>query len=144
MDNPELGRKVLDYVTSHPGEFDMTVWGGFTPCGTVACLAGHTMLLAGYQLARLNSFHRPDGTKVRRKSAEAAKLLGLVPDEQFSQDSFSLFGVQQNEDAIKWFRRLVEKSEAVQREQAAVRAGDIGRTVRRRELEPLTAPAEQP
>lgn len=47
--NIPLIRKVMEYLTAHPEEHDQLVWAQRTPCGTTACMAGHTVLLTGGQ-----------------------------------------------------------------------------------------------
>lgn len=40
--------EVMTYVDEHTEQLDQTVWTKRTPCGTVACIAGHTMLMLGW------------------------------------------------------------------------------------------------
>lgn len=47
-------RKELEFVTAHPQEWEQACWIGETSCGTVACLAGWTVLHAGYELHQEN------------------------------------------------------------------------------------------
>lgn len=113
-----LGRKVLDYVTAHRDEFDMKVFGiRGTACGTVACLAGHAMLLSGYSLAEAGGgypFSRPDGTPVFDEASEATRLLALTDEEYYGdwQEPATLFGPQNDDYAIGRLRSLVEAAEA--------------------------------
>lgn len=44
--NIELAERVLKQVTEHPETHEQSEWGRKTPCGTTACLAGWTILLA--------------------------------------------------------------------------------------------------
>lgn len=116
MDNPELGRKVLDHVTGHPELFKMSTWGQVTECGTAGCLAGHTMLQDGYSFDEDTSrFVRPDGSTVSSgaEGDEAARLLGLTVDEQYDE-GWDLFSAAQTEDHVAWFRSIVEASEAIE------------------------------
>jgi hypothetical protein len=49
--------EVLDHIHAHPEQHEQTVWS----CGTTACVAGRTCLLAGYEPApcsRANCFCR--------------------------------------------------------------------------------------
>jgi hypothetical protein len=125
MDNPELGRLVLKRIEAEPELFDMETYGMITPCGTVACLAGHAMLASGYVLRETGSlfdplsvFIRPDGTPVHDKGREAAGLLGLT-DGEFRGEDYRLGGIQiplfhgmqSRERAIARFRALVEAAE---------------------------------
>ena len=116
MDNPGLGRKVLDFVTEHPKQFDMDDWGRETDCGTVGCLAGHTMLQAGYEICDF-VYLRPDGSRVGDHAREAASLLGLTEVDRFGEfDDLTtgcLFSSRQPADeALARFRSIVEASEA--------------------------------
>lgn len=113
MKNVQLGRKVLDHVTTHPEQFNMGVWGERGPCGTAACLAGWTMLLSGYKLDKLDRFIRPDYTMVGLgdHTQEASDLLGITDEEWAAQDGH-LFAEKPAEQAIAQFRALVEASEA--------------------------------
>lgn len=80
MDNPALGRRVIDVMDTDPEHFSMATWGSRTACGTVACLAGTAMLLSGYAFDGMN-FFRPDGSITDREDLEAASLLGMSPAE---------------------------------------------------------------
>jgi hypothetical protein len=113
--NTELGRKVLEHVTAHRGQFDMSIYVDADPeCGTTACLAGWAMLLSGYRAADA-SVMRPDGSYVIDKSNEAARLLGLDHAEQYgSYGDCTLFGEFSEERAIERFRAILEAAEARQ------------------------------
>lgn len=95
MDNQYLGELVLKQVDSCPESFAMGTW-GYTggSCGTIACLAGHAMLLSGYRLVRMprrsiyqmgNSqvYVRPDGSQVFNYGGEAQVLLGMADSERY-------------------------------------------------------------
>lgn len=53
MENTENGvnvpllRQTLDYIKTHPQEWDQEVWRQVRPCGTVACFAGWACALNG-------------------------------------------------------------------------------------------------
>src|SRR5260370_31538633 len=83
--------------------------------GTIACLAGWTLLLSGYTLPPGREYRRPDGTVVPWHEAgdEAAGLLGLTDGERHGVDC-SLFGEFDEDKAIDRFRTLVEAAQAVQ------------------------------
>lgn len=54
MENVELGRLVIKQVETFPEQFDMNVWAWDRPsCGTTACLAGWTLLLAGWDIRKI-------------------------------------------------------------------------------------------
>lgn len=50
MYNKPLLRKVLEHIEAHPDEHDQLVYAQQTPCGTTACVAGHTVVIAGWDL----------------------------------------------------------------------------------------------
>lgn len=110
MKNYELGRKVLDRIDAQPETLNMTLWGmGMHTagqeelCGTVACLAGHTLLAAGYSL-KGGCFYRPDtDSAVIRVDGEASSLLGF--DYAQSRVFFDYA------DGPERFRKMVEAAE---------------------------------
>lgn len=115
MDNPRLGRKTLDHVVAFREQFDMAVWGELTPeCGTVACLAGHALLQDGCRLDGDDQFYRPDGSWIADPGAEATDRLGLTDHERWGayDETCSLFGEPDEDEAIARFRAIVEASEA--------------------------------
>lgn len=107
--NPKLGRAVLDIIDLEPSCLNMSIWGvtsDRTICGTVACLAGHTMIAAGYRLVD-GDFIGPDGTRVWNEDEEAQMLLGI-------DDAFAGFGLAvwfDNESGLDRFRKAVEEAE---------------------------------
>lgn len=48
--NTPLLRKVLNFVTDHPDEWNQGVWAVRSACGTTACIAGHTVLMTGHEV----------------------------------------------------------------------------------------------
>lgn len=85
--NTELMKLVYKQATEFPETVDMTNWVYETSCGTVACLAGHTLLLSGYTFESCPTqregkwgcrIRRPDGSSVAFPAVEAAELLGLT------------------------------------------------------------------
>jgi hypothetical protein len=115
--NAELGRKVLDYVTAHREQLDMGDFGRYERCGTVACLAGWTLLLSGYTLTSDLTFMRPDGSRVHAGPGpgdEAARLLNLTAAEEDGEPGapWPLFYAGDEDAAIARFRELVEAAEA--------------------------------
>lgn len=94
--NAELGWQVLDEIKAHPGRLDMALWvcnrdslfatwvtldmlRNDSACGTTACYAGWTVLLAGYKVNEATEEIRdPDGNIVgRRVDVLAAEILGI-------------------------------------------------------------------
>lgn len=80
-------RQVLEHITANPETHDQNWWAVRTDCGTVACIAGHTVLLAGLPI----DFDTEDefgnvGNKLldrRRIEDVAADLLGLDRQQRF-------------------------------------------------------------
>lgn len=76
--NTELLERVMQHILDHPEQHDQTSWGHKEPhCGTAACFAGWTVILAGERVRFdqeqnmfLNHSHRDIPTR-------AAELLGL-------------------------------------------------------------------
>lgn len=110
MKDTELGRLVLKRIAAAPELFDMRTWGTDEPCGTIACLAGHTMLAAGYSF-RLGTYYRLDGTEVDHNGLEAKKLLGMTDDEYMGPTGYSLFFMKNKKLALKRFREIIGNSE---------------------------------
>jgi hypothetical protein len=110
MDNTELGKLVIKQIEAFPETFNMGTFGMFiqygTECGTVACLAGHALLLSGYDLRPSTPgrycYLRPDGNEVGIGS-EARQLLGMRREEQ------ALFYLSED-IAVPVFRALAEGS----------------------------------
>ena len=125
MENVNLGRKVVDHLTLNPQELDMGTYGERHPCGTIACLAGHTMLQAGYTLVDNDlsqHFIRPDGTTVEDEAFEARELLGISDVEYYwpwiaipaqgNPGATTIFaGYLTNEEAFYRFKQIVLLSE---------------------------------
>ena len=110
MENPKLGRAVLDVIDAEPQTLDMHSFGYGTtegeasewPCGTTACLAGHALLASGYRLVE-SSFYRPNGEYVGNEAGEAARLLGMS-----SQEAWAFWDYANGPDQ---FRKMVEEAE---------------------------------
>lgn len=69
--NVELLRKELEFVTNNPDVWDQAHWIIRQPCGTVACLAGWTVIHAGLKPSAFNEYLTPK---------LAAHMLGLTRD----------------------------------------------------------------
>lgn len=48
--NVTLLQKVLDHITAHPEEHDQNFYAIRRDCGTTMCVAGHTVVFAGYTI----------------------------------------------------------------------------------------------
>lgn len=113
--NTELARLVLKQIENDPALFDMREWGIQTPCGTVACIAGHTLLASGYGFAPSSGlgsrgfFVHPVSGEAVSPRYEARDLLGLSHDE-----AGRLFFIYDNAAAIARFRELIEQSETAE------------------------------
>jgi hypothetical protein len=111
--NTALGRRVLNHLTWHRDQLDTSGRGRHDrERGTIASLAGWTLLLSGYTLPPGGEYQRPDGTAVGRQQAgdEAAALLGLT-DAQRDGGGSPLFGEMDRDKAIARLRALVEAAE---------------------------------
>lgn len=89
IDVPRL-RKELEFITAHPERWNQSAWIQRTECGTTGCLAGNTVLHAGYQPLFGHGLVRPDqAAHVRRLDGDgeqlvddvAQRLLGLTDRE---------------------------------------------------------------
>lgn len=119
MDNTELAKLIIKQVETEPRSFDMSRWSNH--CGTVACLAGHTMLMSGYTVSGMHVpfFIRPDGSMVMNSGQEAQRLLGMTHEERYQpgRRTFSyrgepgdIFHVSDPDEALAEFRRLADAS----------------------------------
>lgn len=127
MENVELGRKVVDHLLANPQELYMGAWAmSDFICGTVACLAGHTMLQAGYTLTPQEDFVRPDHTIVDDEAKEARGLLGLsdaeyywpgvaTPEQGHMRGTTIFSGYLTGEEAFYRFKHVVLASEMYNR-----------------------------
>jgi hypothetical protein len=93
--NAELAYKVLDAALAHEGHFDMAAWGDTATgrpasiadltspnCGTVACLAGWTVAMAGHSVDSGADLYDASGNSLGRKADDlAAELLGITEQE---------------------------------------------------------------
>jgi hypothetical protein len=110
-----LGRKVLTHVEAHREHLNMSDWGRETPCGTVACLAGWTLLMSGCTVDAEGLFRYPAGRLVGSVRYTARDLLVLTDDEYWPDEAdCSLFCPQPEDEAIARFRALVEAAEGVE------------------------------
>ena len=121
MENIPLAKLVLKTAETEfeneTGLFNMLQWGVQKPCGTAACLAGHTLLQhGGYELAGPHVFRRTADGQYFAQSAiswEAQRLLGMSREERKSggHDIFYNFS---NELALDTFRTLIAESEVTE------------------------------
>lgn len=109
IENAVIGRKVLDRIDAEPKSLNMETWGRQGECGTVACLAGHTMLAAGYSLSA--GMYYAAGRYVMSEAKEAAGILGLT---DAVTDGCHLFHQQDRDAALDAFRKAVEEAEGRQ------------------------------
>lgn len=80
--NLPLLRKVLDHIDAHPEEWQQATYGTGTACGTAACIAGHAMLMSGYDFNPTDEiFSRPDGSIVEFEPDEGQTILGITYTE---------------------------------------------------------------
>jgi hypothetical protein len=87
--NKELLLKVADHILAHPEEFDMSIYTAPNGCGTVACIAGHGLIMSGYSSAsngnltagKSDDLFRPNGDQVWDYHKEAANLFGITEEQ---------------------------------------------------------------
>lgn len=100
IDVPRL-RKELEYVTAHREQWKQGSWINRTSCGTVACLAGNTVLNEGCVPAYGSGSRAVTSTVITQEGRwlhvadVAAKLLGLTTHQAdvLFDASNSLFGL---------------------------------------------------
>ena len=88
--NTELLQRVREKIATAPESYDQEVYGRpevSAPCGTAACIAGWTVILAGevpMKRVRLANaqYHKDDREIFNLVPNTAARLLGLDIDEQ--------------------------------------------------------------
>jgi hypothetical protein len=89
--NAELAYRVLDHIDAHPEQHDQGLWFAEKyECGTVACFAGWTAMLAGGRLAKVKDEWDfattvivgglPEELIGKHVSYAAAVLLGIAED----------------------------------------------------------------
>lgn len=93
--NIELARKVREWTRAHPDVLDMNVWidpldpedssgrptlsAANVDCGTVACFATWTCVLAGDTVSMFANVLGADGKPLMSAERRATELLGLEP-----------------------------------------------------------------
>jgi hypothetical protein len=88
--NAELAYRVWDKARQHEAHFDMGDWGDSPDgrpvglddltgpaCGTTACLAGWTVVLAGYSVDHAARVYGADGQQVGDAVEMASEMLGI-------------------------------------------------------------------
>lgn len=116
--NASLLRELLTFIEDHPAQFDTTTYGETgRPCGPVADIAGHALMLSGWTLVADNTFKSPDGereiTGYEDIEREAASALGLTEAELWDNSDFDCLFTLSGEAAVKRLRELAEEAEAV-------------------------------
>lgn len=120
--NTELARKVLARVEADPDALDMRTWGKVAPCGTVACLAGHTLLADGWEMRPrrehgLAVFTKDSRVAVGDDVGEVARELLELDDGEFYRGGSDLFWCCTDEDvAVQWLRDITGAAEACDRQ----------------------------
>lgn len=100
--NVELMNKVIARIEAHPESFSMVDYIKTTDCGTVACVAGHALLLSGYYVDEHGHLFNPHATFGSFFNT-AADLLDLSDDE--AQFLFYNFDIKNAED----LKRVVQE-----------------------------------
>jgi len=106
MANQELAKKVLDHILAHPEEHDQSTWGIKAECGTVACIAGWTCILAGQE--EWQRFVDEDAWGLPNFSTPrlAGQLLGISED-----DRPELFFCFDNDEALRRLKHFADTGE---------------------------------
>lgn len=85
--NEDLLRRVLDHITAHPDEHNQGHWALWSDCGTAYCVAGHAVVMSGYEPDWLSAFGGSEGISTAGVAGKdqtiaelAAELLGLEFD----------------------------------------------------------------
>ena len=109
-------RELLTFTEDHPEQVDLTTYGeAGRACGPVGDLAGHALLLSGWELTADNTF-RKDGREISGWEAierEACAALGVTEDETWGgSDIDPLFAVLSRDEALRRLRALTEQAEA--------------------------------
>ena len=119
--NIPLARQVLQHLIAHPEQHDQSHWGKRTKCGTVACIAGTTLLLSGEPV----KFDRHGNIANPNIPGRAAELLGVTAE--FDEDNlicdgeaFRLFYQMDNDQALDLLRQYIEQAEANRSEEIHV------------------------
>jgi hypothetical protein len=83
MPNQEMFDRVLQRISDDPDSLDMRYWYAEKACGTVACLAGHTMMELGWRAIQddtVTGCVNGEG-QTRTIQAVAQKALGLTNEQ---------------------------------------------------------------
>lgn len=107
MANLDMVQKVYDHIISKPELFRMADWAvvpghNKTPCGTIACLAGHATIMNGdaeYVTAPTMAYWVP---------TENWLLGGIDAFDISSEFAQSLFYMDHEQDAVNALRLLLE------------------------------------
>jgi hypothetical protein len=87
--NHDLAERVFQRIEEDPASFDMDWWARRTSCGTVMCVAGHTVVEGGYEIywtgGAWSGYYclNPDG-RLETVSDVARRLLDLTSDQAMS------------------------------------------------------------
>lgn len=127
MENLTLAEDVLTRLEAGRAAVNMGIWvkldarTGDGRCGTVACIAGHILIAAGYVPIPGDMggdwFRAPDGLRVVRSvniPSEAEEVIGFTEEELYDnpddeEDDGDLFLMWDADEAIARFRHLVEE-----------------------------------
>jgi hypothetical protein len=112
--NVKLLDKVLKHVSAKPERFDMgswVHWSSYAPCGTAACIAGWTVILAAGNTKKNRREFVEKADELRGGAdrnfffKKARKILGLTFQE--AKSLFLTYTVQSGEDAVDMARAKV-------------------------------------
>lgn len=98
--NAALLRQTLDYIKTHPEQWEQSTWRAEELCGTVACFAGWACALNGdmfdpseWDLVLTDANGKPVDSMIERRAEE---ILGLTEDQ-----ADDLFGAYRTLDELE-------------------------------------------
>lgn len=97
--NAELAYQVIDHIDAHPEQWRQGLWIGQAQCGTIACFAGWTVLLSGFEPDYADGRTQPGGMPLTER---------IVADDHATSVSFQ---AQQLLRADRWVREGHEDEE---------------------------------
>lgn len=82
--------KVLEHLTAHPEEWAQASWVRYYPgCGTTACLAGTTVVMAGYEIDWHRGHEKGTGGAVVASRTTDGQLIDQLAQELLGLDDFA-------------------------------------------------------
>lgn len=108
----ELIKRLADYIEAHPEEHDQSVWGYRNACGTTACAAGHTVILAGHTPKWDDDLDGREGFWMMGVEGFGCSDVGDVAQDLLGlsgHEATRLFYSSPNEDVVPFLRTILEE-----------------------------------